>query len=840
MNIAPRSRTAGLALLLVISLLAAPMPRAAADEATKDQDMKALAESVATATADRDAWNDAVRLAGFGDKAAPVAVDAVGLPDATPLGRIALARVLLALRERGRAVQTLLQVAASDAPAEMKVDALTLVAQSDGGEEVETAVRRILDESMDPRVRAAAAKTLWAVAKDIDAKRPLKQMVRSEDFETKVEGAIALAEIRDFNPDVKAVLQQIRDEPTPRGRLARALLEKNEVEQIYAGAKGAATATAVPTKELKPKDRTPGQALLDDVLGKLAGLYVDPSKADRQSEAVMKRLYEGAARGLVEAVGDQFTVYQSSEEHESWNDSLSKKYGGVGAYVGFDPDGVFSITRPMFGSPAWKANLKPGDKILRITDKRHSPPEFDTLGKEMDLIIHHLKGPPATEVTITVLRKGWREAKDMTLTRGLIQVPTVYPSMLPGNVGYINVDSFSQDTATEFRTAAESLRKQGATSLVLDLRYNGGGYLFVAERMGDYLLPKGSLVVETKGRDGAGGADRHVSTGEGGNEWSRTVPLTVLVNGFSASASEILSGSLQVNGRAKIVGERTFGKGSVQNIFWIYQQPFAEPFTDVNSNSQWDRGDRFDDQNGTARWDAGEPYADDDGDGRYTPPEPYEDKNKNGSFDAPAVKITIAKYFIGRTPGLFEINPHRRESIVQGRRVYLGGIEPDVPVATEELEGWRAEEILKLEEKKVLDAYFEATFEANRERFLQLAQYDGRDPQAYPQFDEFYQSLGTKLSREDVWLWLHSRARARASDALGRLLVGDWVVDTQLQRAIRQLASMQSGDGAIAKTPQYEWILSKDFAVPPTYGAEAMKTARSVKGESDGAEPEDR
>ena len=824
MNRLRRARPAAIAaaaLVLVVAIgRASP---AAADESAQPSDVKALAESVATATSEHDAWNDAVRLVGFKEKASTFAVDAANLPDATPLGRVALARVLLAIGERGRGAQALLKVAASDAPADVKIAAIELIADAGDDEDAETGIKKLLDESMDPRIRAAAAKTLWAIAKDLDAKTRLKALLRSDDFDTQVAGAVALAEIRDFNPDVKKVLSQIRAEPSERGRLARVLLEKSEVEAIYAGG---TPLTATPVKPAVPSAVKPEEAqmvaLLFDALSKLKSRYVDPSKLDQ------KKLFEGAARGLVEAVGDIHTVYQSSDEHANWDDSLGKEYGGIGAYVGFDAAGIFSITRPMFGSPAWKANLKPGDRIIRITDKRATPPEFDTVGQEMDLIIRHLKGPPNSEVTITVVRPGWREPRDLSLMRGLIQVPSVYSAMLPGKVGYISIDTFAKKTTEEFRTAAEGLRESGATSLVLDLRSNGGGLLRVAEELGDYLLPKGSLVVETKGRPEDGPQETYITKGAS-NAWSRSVPLAVLVNGFSASASEILSGALQVHGRAKIVGERTYGKGSVQNVFGIYDAPFAEPFTDLDNDGEWFRGEPYRDANGNGRWDAGEAFDDWFGNGRYRGPEPFNDVNGNGEFDAPAVKITIAKYYIGRTAGTYQFSPHRQEAFVANRRVVLGGIEPDAPIAADEFEGWRNEEIAKLEERKAFDTYFDQNFEANRDRYLQLAQEDTRDPAQYPKFDEFYASLNTKLSREDVWFWLHVRTRNWASNALGRLLVGDWVADNQIQRAIKTLAEITPGADDVERAPQYAWVLAKDFVVPPTYGAEAMKTMRPVK-----------
>ncbi len=820
----PRAKALVVA-LLGAALLAVGSP-SRADDANPSDEIKALAEAVASATTEHDAWNDAVKLAGYRDKAATFAVEAAASPDATPLGRVALGSVLLKIGERGRAAQTLLAVANSDASSDLKIAAISLVAGAADDDQAEVGVKKVLDESLDPRVRAAAAKTLWSITKDVDAKARLKSLMKSDDFDSRVEGAIAMAEIRDFSAEVKILLTQIRDEPTPRGRLARALLEKNDVEQMFHAVKPAPASSEPPIATSAPSSASGSSAglegILDDTLAKLRALYVDPNTLDE------KKLYEGAARGLVEAIGDQHTVYQSSDEHEDWVDALQKQYGGIGAYVGIDADGFFSITRPMFGGPAWKAQLRPGDRIIHIKNYSGEQMEFDTGGQDQSQIIKHLRGVPDSDVTITVVRKGWREPREMTLKRGLIKVPTVWATMLEGHVGYITIDSFAQNTAEEFVAEANGLHEQGATSLIIDLRNNGGGYLAVAEKMGDYLLPMGKLVVETKGRPGVYRNETYVSHGIG-SEWSRNVPLAVLVNENSASASEILSGSLQRNGRAKIVGERTFGKGSVQNIFPIFREPFSEPFTDLNHNGVWDSAERFEDTNQNGVWDAGEPLDDRDENGRWTAAEPFSDKNGNGEFDAPSVKITIAKYYVGRTPGAYEFNPNRKLMTVQGRRVWLGGVEPDVPVASDEFfEGWRTEEISKLEERKVFEDYLDANFEANKETFLRLAVADSK-PTDYPKFDELYASLGaTKLSKEDVWYWLHYRARAYASNALGKQLVGDWIIDSQIQAAIKTLRDIGPGDGELRTNPAYARVMSKEFPVPPTYGSEALKTARPV------------
>ena len=798
-------------LALTIPALAPSAPRAWAQEKPEDVEIKTLAASVAAEEDASAAWNDAMRLVGYGGKAVQPVAEQAASEAATPVGRLALGRVLLALRERPRAAAALLKIAGqADLPIPLRSDAVRLLAQT--SDDYEDQIKAVLDSALDGRLRAACAYTLWILTKDPASKVTLKEMLRSDDPDLKVEGALALAEIGDFGESVQQILQQVRIEPTDRGRLAAVLLEREAWEKIRreGGDTGA-----------KPQAAKAGlQPLLDEILRNLRSVYVHADEIDLQ------KLAEGAAHGFVAGVGDPYTAFQDLEERDEWSDQLTKKYGGIGAYVGFDQDAIFTVTRPMFGGPAWNNNLKAGTRILRIED-------WDTGGHSVDEIVKRLRGPAETPVKILVQKPGWKDPQEMTIVRKPISVPTVSAAMLPGDVGYVTVDNFAQDTATEFRAALSQLERDQAKALIVDLRSNSGGYLNVAEKMADAVLPQGRLVVETKGRSGAERDGSYITQGSS-TDWGRSVPMTVLVNEFSASASEILSGCLKMNERARIVGTRTFGKGSVQNIFWLYTPPFAESFTDRDGNSEWDAAEPWNDVNGNGRYDAGEPYRDSNGNGRWDEEEPYTDRNKNNRFDAPAVKVTIAKYYVGRKPGTFEFNPHRQEMIVAGRRVWLGGVEPDVPVASEEFEGWRAEETQKLAVGNAFERYLggesRAFYNAHKEEFKRLALDDSRNPADWPGFEEFYKSLDTKLTREEVWYWVHLRMRVEVSNEVGRLLVGDYVVDQQLQRALREL--MDRPEGQFLRTvPQYTFLAQKSFEVPPTYDPAAIAKARPVKSE---------
>ncbi len=805
-------RAAPLVVALLLAGAATVAGPLAAQETTPqesgDEEIRGLADEVATTDNAEFAWNDAVRLTGFKNRATPFVVEAVGEPDATPLGKVVLSRVLMALGERARATETLLAVAASEAPVALRVEAIRLLEDA-ADDSYEDELWAMLDNALDPRERAALGKTLWRLTKDIEAKAKLRDLLASDDFDIQVAGAIALAEVGDFGEHVRAVLQRIRDEPTGRGRLADALLTQSEWVRITETAREAATrepevAEAVPA--------VPLEAIVLDALRRVKTFYVDPESLDE------RKLWEGAARGLVAAVGDPHTTFQSAAERENWTDHLTKEYGGIGAYVGYDKEGFFIISRPMFGSPAWKSKLRSGDRVISVDG-------WETIGEDINEIVKHLRGPADQDVTVEIVRKGWTEPRKITLTRGNIKVPTVYADLLPGGVGYVMVDTFAKNTADEFRRTLRDLERRGARAIVLDLRWNSGGYLRTAQSMADYLLPPGKLVVETAGRAGVHPDETYITKGSS-SAWSRSVPIRVLVNGASASASEILSGCLQVHGRASVVGLRTYGKGSVQNVYPIFTRPFAEPWTDINDNGAWDDREPFDDRNENGRRDAGEAYLDLDKNGRWNPAEPYEDANANSQYDSPAVKVTIAKYYVGRRPGAHQINPHRVEMIVGGKREWLGGIEPDLPVASDAIDGWRAEAISKLEEQGVFDVYIDKVFETDNDTMMRLAVSDTRNPADYPRFAEFYASLDTQLSEEDVWYWLHSLLRTKASDKLGRLLVGDWAVDAQLQRAIGDLGDAV---GAVAEAPEYTFIAERTFDVPDSYKPEILAKARPVK-----------
>lgn len=265
-------------------------------------------------------------------------------------------------------------------------------------------------------------------------------------------------------------------------------------------------------------------------------------------------LMEGAVRGMMDALDDPHSGYWDVQETQDANNSMSGEYDGIGAYVDTTGD-YLTITQPMEGSPAQAAGLRPGDQIIAVDG-------VDISGEDPNLVrLTRVMGPAGTDVTLTIYREGEPEPFDVTITRAHIVVPSVESRMLDNNIAYIKLSVFGDDTSQEFRTQLQALMDQNPSGLILDLRNNGGGYLTTAVDVASQFIPDGVILYEQYG-DGS----RDVYNANPGGI-AIDIPIVVLVNEWSASASEIVAGALQDRGRAELVGVTTFGKGSVQN--WI-------------------------------------------------------------------------------------------------------------------------------------------------------------------------------------------------------------------------------------------------------------------------------
>lgn len=263
-----------------------------------------------------------------------------------------------------------------------------------------------------------------------------------------------------------------------------------------------------------------------------------------------QKLIEGASRGLVQAVGDPYTEYFNKQEAKTFNDDLSGTFSGIGAELD-QKDNKLIIVSTLPGSPAEKAGLASNDVITAINGS-------DTTNLSIDKAVAAIQGKAGTVVKLTILRDN--ALKDFTMTRQTINDPSV-TSAQKGTIGVITISRFDNDTAALARKAAQTFKNNHVTGIVLDLRGNGGGYLQAAQDVSSLWLDKGQVIVTERRGSTITATDRAE-----GDPILKGIPTVVLVDGGSASASEITAGALQDHHVAKLVGEKTFGKGSVQDV----------------------------------------------------------------------------------------------------------------------------------------------------------------------------------------------------------------------------------------------------------------------------------
>lgn len=277
--------------------------------------------------------------------------------------------------------------------------------------------------------------------------------------------------------------------------------------------------------------------------------FVDPAAIDPQA------MTDGAINGMLDSLGDQgHTRYLNAEEARQEREALSGRFEGIGAYIDVR-DGQPLIVAPIEGSPAERAGLRPGDLILRVDGD-------DVRGTTIEQLRNRVRGPKGTRVVLTIQREGVAEPFDLAITREEVNVPSVTWRMLPDHVALIKINRFAAQTAEELQRALTDARAQGAEAILLDLRNNPGGLVTQLVAVASQFMPEGATVLLEQDRDGS---RRPYTTSDGG--LALDIPLVALVNGNSASAAEILAGALQDNGRARVVGQPTFGTATVLRPF---------------------------------------------------------------------------------------------------------------------------------------------------------------------------------------------------------------------------------------------------------------------------------
>lgn len=263
----------------------------------------------------------------------------------------------------------------------------------------------------------------------------------------------------------------------------------------------------------------------------------------------------GAISGLAGATGDPYTTFFNPEDNKLFKDEIKGSFSGIGAEIGMK-DKILTIIAPLKDTPAWKAGIKSGDKILKI-DKT------STNNLSTDKAINLMRGERGTPVVLTIFRTGENETREITIIRDTIEIPTIDTESLPDGIFLIKFYSFSENSDTLFANALNEFHKTGDHKLILDLRGNPGGYLDVAVNIGSWFIDEGKVIVS---EDFGSSRKAEYYRSHGPKLFNDKLQFIVLVDGGSASASEILAGALREHKVATLVGEKTFGKGSVQEL----------------------------------------------------------------------------------------------------------------------------------------------------------------------------------------------------------------------------------------------------------------------------------
>jgi len=470
---------------------------------------------------------------------------AIGLENSDIKVRVGCARAMYLSGYREEAVKTLLSILSlPDSQVEKPIFSAAaevlgnLISNDGGGEDIDRGelakkVQSVLDGTLEASRRLWLAKLWYELDKNSLAVKEVKEISNLKDPDIRLSAALVLASMNEF--------EQLALDPTPTGRLAKVFLQYKESQDAY---------NRKATKSSRKSEID--YSLLDEVLGLIKERYVDPSQYD------VKKLLTAAAKGIAGSL-DRFSEYEDEESKKRAQESISMKYGGIGAYVNMR-DNYLTIERPMYGQPAYKAGIRSLDRITEIEGE-------STRSKNLDELVNKLKGDPGTPVKIKIYRRGWTKEQERIIIREVVNVATARYCILPGNMGYLSITSFATDTAKEAAKCIQEMKFQSVKAIIIDVRGNPGGLLRTVNEIVDLFIEKDKVIVTTRDRNGV--------IGEYKTQYDDKidVPIYVLINEGSASASEIFSGVMQDYHKAVIIGSTSYGKGSVQQPIAKYYLP---------------------------------------------------------------------------------------------------------------------------------------------------------------------------------------------------------------------------------------------------------------------------
>ncbi|MGE4633014.1 MAG: S41 family peptidase [Planctomycetota bacterium] len=701
-----------------------------------------------------EVWRGAIELERLGEES--IGDIQLLLGHENSMVRLMASKALLSIGEASGVRDTLISICENgDAPSVHRASAVTLLSEfRDPRTERTLRTLASTEAKGDSLLRVEVGKSLYSVTRDRKLARELLHPLLGVDDEIARTGAaIALAELGLFDGDVKRVLRSIELEPSRQGIVARLLLERDRLlrslereedakppptsERLLEAEKEIlALETALKEKEqdLKKSQRRRRQAgtknpLLDEILQRIRHFYVEPNLVDDD------QLIIEAAKGMVRSL-DPFSSFMDVKDTKDFYEGISGEYAGIGAQVQKDPEtDTLKILRPIYKGPAYRAGIISEDLVIEVEG-------VPTKGRSLDEIVKGLKGKPSTPVTLNVFRRGWREPKEFVITRETIQLDSVLYQMLPGNLGYINLIQFGDTAVREVVSALDDLESQEMRGLILDLRNNPGGYLQSAVQLVDEFVDETSMpIVSQKSESGVfDDSERFATKG-----MRPDYPVVILVNGSSASASEIVSGALQDFKRARLIGKKTFGKGSVQRLL-----PMTENIKKLLGGES-------------------------------------------------TLRLTVQHYYL---PSGRSIHTRRDRD---GKITAKGGIEPDLEVEPLELPLWRIEAIGRLSDKNAFEEWIDSNFSDNKEAVSSLVE-NGDTGITYPGFDEWFEKhAGPGLTEEDARFGLRNRLRRMVEDERGAQFACDYSEDLQLQAAILDLLGSLGTE--VSTIPQYNNII---------------------------------
>ena len=716
-----RWRAAAIPLLLLAGLFFGPLSRAG--EASPAQ-IARVAESFETALRQaqdgietgESAISYAARLleAASAEQLREAATDG-GAPSAR---RLAAAAALLRVDEQGQAAAVLSELAFAEAlPLPLRLAAARALGDpsASGDQAVAALYSLVRYADLPDRVRVAAADHLVRLRNDgYGILDDLRQNASSPA--ARAEALLSLAQTGRYDR-LRDELRVLSQEPGLHGAHARTLLLLSD-------------AWAADSRQ----DRYVGRVLAE-VQEHIAKYYaVDATDPDEQERLDPKNIASVVGRAMLRSL-DPHNDFMDDEDLTNLDAMLNNSYGGIGAWVGMR-GGRFTILTPMYASPAAQAGIRPLDVVLRVDDA-------SVHGMKQNDIIKMLKGNPGSRVKIQIARRGWEKPVDFTLTRALIPLDTVVGQMLPGDIAYVRIVSFTdgdprarvRGTAWKLAEMLENFDKAGAKGLVLDLSGNPGGVLVSAVAVTRIFLGDRKLAVSVKyGKPAIGKSGEEHVTGfrrSLDRDYRYHKPVVVMINGGTASAGEIVAGALKDHGRAKLVGEKTFGKGSVQQLF------------DLRSTSARAR-----------------------------------------------VKLTIAHWFLP-----------------SGRGLHRQGIEPDVQVDEPALTLGEVEARMRIRDQHDVQFWLEedGRWARERERLRSLLDFDGFDADQYPDIDGLTASLRAKYPRmlidRDV---VRKEIRYGVGAYMREFLGESWHIDPQESFGLQEALLVLAGEiGGLPDLPLY-------------------------------------